>query len=99
MVQFLYPKHSYTSILNSYLAIIGCQLLFVDTKVESNQKHKETMTNITKHHSEKERERDDSEKTRIDFAITSNTIGINDTLETCSEFVGAMIGGAGLFGM
>lgn len=57
------------------------------------------MTDITKHHSKQEGEGHNGEETRIDFTVAGNTVGINDALETFSEFVCAVICRAGLFGM
>lgn len=56
------------------------------------------MTNITKHDGKQEREGNDGEKTRVDFAIACNTIGINDILEALRELVCTMIRRWGLFG-
>lgn len=90
--------HQYIGLTKTtYFAIIAGQLLFIDTEVKGNQEQESTMTNITKHHGEKERERNDGEKTRIDFTITSNTISIDNALETLSEFVCTVISGTSLF--
>lgn len=82
-----------------YLAIVRGQLLFIETEVQGSEEQESTMANIAKHHSEKEGEGHNGEETRIDFTVAGNTVSINDTLETFSEFVCAMICRAGLFGM
>ena len=43
------------------------------------------MTHITKHHSEKERESHNSDRSRIGFLISRNTIRVNDLLEAVQE--------------
>lgn len=57
------------------------------------------MTDITKHHGKKEGEGYNGEETGIYFAVTGDTVSINDALEAFSEFVCTMICRAGLFGM
>lgn len=56
------------------------------------------MTNITKHDGKQERERDNGEQTRVDLAVTRNTIGIDDVLEALGEFVGAVVSGGCFLG-
>jgi hypothetical protein len=69
---------------------LSCQLLLVQNQVQGKDQHQETMTSVTKHYSEQEGESDESEKTRVDLTVSSNTIRVNDTLETFRELVGAM---------
>lgn len=63
---------------------------------ETRQSNENTMTNITEHHTKQERECDDGKKTRVDFLIRRDTIGVNDGLETFGEAIGAVIGRRGL---
>jgi hypothetical protein len=71
---------------------LSSQLLFVQNQVQGKDQHQQTVTGITKHDGEQERESNESEKTRIDLTVSSNAISINNTLETFSELVGAMEG-------
>jgi hypothetical protein len=71
---------------------LSSQFLFVQNQVQSKKQHQQTVTRITKHDSEQEGESNESEKTRIDLTVSSNAIGIDDTLETFCELVSAMEG-------
>lgn len=51
------------------------------------------MSDITKHDSKEEREGDDSEETRVDLLVRTNTVRVDDGLESRRELVGAMEGG------
>jgi hypothetical protein len=46
------------------------------------------MTNVTKHDSEEEGESDDCKESRIDFLVGSDTVRVDDSLESRGELVG-----------
>lgn len=46
------------------------------------------MPNITKHHGEQERERNDGKQTGVDFLVGCNTVSVHDGLEAFGELVG-----------
>jgi hypothetical protein len=45
------------------------------------------MCHIAKHYSKQEREGDCGEESRIDLAVTWNTVSVNDLLKDIGEFV------------
>ena len=57
------------------------------------ESHDGTVTKITEHDGEQEREGDDGRQTRVDFGVLGSTICVNDGLETDGEFVGLVVGG------
>jgi hypothetical protein len=82
----------------TYFTIILSQLLFVQDQVQGKQQHQKAVTNITKHDGEQKGEGYNRKETRVDFTITGHTIGVDDGLETFSEFVGAVISRGCLLG-
>lgn len=51
------------------------------------------MSNISEHNTELKREHTNTENTRVDFLISGHTIGVNDVLESSSEFIGFEVSG------
>lgn len=51
----------------------------------------ESVSYITEHDGEEERERYDGEETRVDFLVRADAVGVHDGLETKGEFVGAVV--------
>lgn len=66
------------------------QRLLPQDHVRRSSDNDHTMSNITKHDGEQEREGDDSEQTRVDLLIRSNPIRVHYGLEAFGELVGAM---------
>lgn len=76
--------------MSYFIKFLLLKFLLVQDEVQCKEQHQETVTSIAKHDSEQEGEGDKREQTRVYFTVSSNTIGINDTLETFSELIGTM---------
>lgn len=64
--------------------------LLDENQARRSEHHKETMSNVTKHDSEKERERDDRKQSRVDLLVRSNTVRIDDGLHSLGHLVRTM---------
>jgi len=64
-------------------------LLLLEDHVQRGKEDDTSMSNITKHHGEQERERNDSKQTRVDFLVGCSTVSVHDGLEAFGKFVGA----------
>jgi hypothetical protein len=51
------------------------------------------MTDVSKHHSEKERKGDNREQARVDFLVSCNAIAVDNGLVSFRELVGSVKGG------
>ena len=67
------------------------------TEVSSKKEKQETMTNITKHDTEKEGESNHIESGWIDFFVARSTIGDNDLVESELEFIQLKVSWWGYF--
>lgn len=65
---------------------------FVDDHVKGSKEDDKTVTYITEHHGEKERERDHGEQAGVDFLVRRDTITVHDRLEAFCELVGPVEG-------
>lgn len=50
------------------------------------------MSNVAKHDGEQERERDDGEQAGVDLLVRTDTVRVDDVLETFGELVGPVKG-------
>ena len=72
------------------LNFFSSQRFLFDDHPHSKESHQKPVTSITKHHRKEEGETDDGELGRVDFAIGSHSVSVNQVLETGSELVGAI---------
>ena len=70
---------------------------FLANHEESGQEHEQTMAQIAEHERKQEGKRDHSERRRIDFLVTGDTVGVHDVLKTGRELVDLVVRGR-LFG-
>lgn len=74
----------------SYLVLCGLHSWSVlgEDHSQGKKKHEQSMTHITKHHSEEKGECDDGVGSRVDFPVSAHTIGIHNALEAGGKAVG-----------
>jgi len=63
------------------------RVCFLSQQVQPEDEEHESMANISEHHAEEERKRDDAEICWIDFSVSRDSIGVDDFLEWHCEFV------------
>ena len=66
---------------------------FSNNHEQSGEKDNETMSNVTEHDREQERERDHSEESRVDLLIRRDTVAVHNVLEPFGELVCAVESG------
>lgn len=74
------------------------QLSFKGDHCDGGHCSDNAVTQITEHDGEQEGEGDAGKQSRVDFLVCSNTVRINDCLETLGEFVGPVKGRRRLVG-
>ena len=76
--------------VNTYLAQVGLAQLSLKQDHEGGRDERdEAVTNVAEHDGKQEGESNDSEETRIDLLIASDTIAVHNGLESFGELVGA----------
>lgn len=66
------------------------ELSLVEHHKDSDQESQETVTEITKHDGEQERERGDGEKTGVDLLVRRHSVRVDDGLESFGEGRGSV---------
>lgn len=92
-------EHDVTTVKShaeEFVLLATLQRLLIVDHGGCSEGHDGTVSEITEHDSEQEREGDDGRKTRVDFGVLGSAVGVNDGLEAKGELVGLVVGGRGL---
>ena len=73
-------------------------ILVIDEEGDK-EKHNTTVTDVTEHHTEQERESNNGENCGVNFLVATNTISINNLLMSPSVLVGPKVGRGGFLGV